>query len=69
MARLENLVKEGIEPIRTMGESFNPEFMEVVEEVQDNSGLKEIGIVIEEIQRGYIMHDKLIRPAKVQISK
>ena len=63
------LVKEGIEPIRTMGESFNPEFMEVVEEVQDNSGLKEIGIVIEEIQRGYIMHDKLIRPAKVKISK
>lgn len=63
------LQKEGIEPIRTMGESFNPEFMEVVEEVFDNSGVKEIGIVIEEVQRGYTMHGKLIRPARVKISK
>ncbi|OGZ79139.1 MAG: nucleotide exchange factor GrpE [Candidatus Staskawiczbacteria bacterium RIFOXYB1_FULL_37_44] len=63
------LQKEGIEPIRTIGEAFNPEFMEVVEEVSDDSGLKEIGTVIEEIQRGYTLHGKLIRVARVKISK
>ena len=63
------LQKEGIEPIRTIGEAFNPEFMEVVEEVSDDSGLKEIGTVIEEVQRGYTLHGKLIRVARVKISK
>ncbi|MCX6720950.1 MAG: nucleotide exchange factor GrpE [Candidatus Staskawiczbacteria bacterium] len=55
------LQKEGIEPIETMGKKFDPNTMEAVEGDGD--------IVSEEVQRGYTMHDKLIRVARVKISK
>jgi len=55
------LAKEGIEPIKTIGEPFDPNFMEAVE----GDGEK----VSEEVQRGYTLHGKLIRPARVKISK
>lgn len=65
------LSKEGIEPIKTLGEKFDPNFMEVVEEIE-NSGERvsaETGTVIEEVQRGYTMHGKIIRVAKVKVAK
>jgi molecular chaperone GrpE len=59
------LSKEGIEPIKTIGEKFDPNTMEAVEEVEG----KDKGIVVEEVQRGYTMYGKIIRPARVKISK
>ncbi|MDP2741414.1 MAG: nucleotide exchange factor GrpE [bacterium] len=59
------LQKEGIEEIKTVGEKFDPNFMEVVEEVEG----EESGVVVEELQRGYTLHDKVIRPAKVKTAK
>jgi molecular chaperone GrpE len=59
------LAKEGIEPIKALGEQFDPSLMEVVEEVEG----EESGKVIEESQKGYTLHGKLIRPAKVKIAK
>jgi len=59
------LSKEGIEPIKTEGEKFDPNLMEVIEEVNG----EESGIIVEETQKGYTMHDKIIRVAKVKISK
>jgi len=64
---LDLLKKEGIEPIETIGEPFDPNTMEVTEEIEAED--KESNVVIEEIQRGYTMHGKLIRVAKVKISK
>jgi molecular chaperone GrpE len=55
------LQKEGIEPIETVGKEFDANTMEAVE--------GEGNTVAEETQRGYTMHGKLIRPAKVKISK
>jgi molecular chaperone GrpE len=55
------LAKEGIEPVKAVGEKFDPNFMEAIE--------GEGEIVAEEILRGYTMHGKLIRPAKVKIVK
>ncbi|MBI2054106.1 MAG: nucleotide exchange factor GrpE [Candidatus Staskawiczbacteria bacterium] len=72
------LAKEGIEEIKTIGEKFNPNTMEVVEEVDgDPFSAKDngervsanTGTVAEEIQKGYKMDDKIIRPAKVKIVK
>jgi len=60
------LKKEGIEEIKTIGSQFDPNLMEAVEEVE---GSVESGTVVEETQKGYTMNDKLIRPAKVKISK
>lgn len=62
------LKQEGIEPIKTIGEAFNPNLMEAVGAEQGRS-IVEPSIVTEEIQRGYTMHGKLIRPAKVKIAK
>ncbi len=55
------LKKEGIEAIETMGKPFDPSTMEAVEGDGDT--------VTEEVQRGYTLHEKLIRPAKVKITK
>jgi len=64
--QLENfLQKEGIEPIETVGKQFDPNTMEIVEGVEG----KKPGIVAEETQKGYTMSGKIIRVAKVKISK
>jgi len=62
----EFLKKEGIEEIKVVGEKFDPNTMEIVEEVV---GEKDSGIVIEELQKGYIMNEKVLRPAKVKVNK
>ena len=70
------LLKEGIELIKTVGEPFDPNSMEAVEEISESRAFADSpesgivsGIVIEEVQRGYTMHSKLIRPAKVRVTK
>lgn len=55
------LAKEGIEPIKTIGEKFDPATMEAVEGEGET--------VAEEVQRGYTLHGKVIRPAKVKVEK
>jgi molecular chaperone GrpE len=55
------LVKEGISPVKTIGEKFDPNTMEAVEGDGET--------VAEELVRGYTLHSKLIRPAKVKLSK
>jgi molecular chaperone GrpE len=62
----EFLKKEGIEEIETIGKKFDPHTMEIIEEVEKEG---DSDIVIEELQKGYIMNDKILRPAKVKITK
>jgi molecular chaperone GrpE len=58
--QLENVLKsQGVKKIKTIGEKFNPEFHEAIE--KRGEGDK----IVEEIQAGYMLHDKVIRPAKV----
>jgi len=59
------LAKEGIEAIKTMGEPFDPNTMEAVGEAEGG----EEGTIAEEVLRGYTMHGKVIRPAKVKVTK
>ena len=66
------LKKEGIEVIKTVGEKFDPNTMEAVGAAsQSEASLAPEGrdTVVEEVQRGYTMHGKLIRVAKVKIAK
>ena len=66
--QLENFLKNyGIEEIKTIGERFNPNFAEVVEEVEAKD--RESGIIAEEIQKGYTLQGKVVRPAKVKVVK
>ncbi len=61
------LENQGLEEIKCLGEKFDPNFQEVVEAVEVKD--KEAGQVIEEIQKGYKINGKVLRPAKVKISK
>ena len=62
----EILKNHGLEEIKAAGEKFNPEFHEAIERVE--AGAEE-GIVIEEIQKGYLLNGKVLRVAKVKVSK
>jgi len=53
---------QGVKPIKAMGETFDPIFHEALR--QDRG---EDGVVIEEFQKGYMLHDKLLRPARVVV--
>jgi molecular chaperone GrpE len=64
---LDFLKNQGVEEIKSVGERFDPNFQEVVEEAEVKD--KESGIVLEEIQKGYKINGKLLRPAKVRVSK
>lgn len=61
----EFLKKEGVEEIKTAGEKFDPNYMEIAGEAEGG----ESRTVVEELQKGYKMEDKVLRPAKVKISK
>jgi molecular chaperone GrpE len=62
----EILEKEGVQKIKVLGEKFNPELHEAL--LQETSDKPE-GTVTEELQSGYKFHDKVIRFAKVKVSK
>ena len=69
------LRREGVVKIETIGKQFDPETMEVVEEVEieknPSTGSRQVqpNIVIEEVQRGYKIDEKVLRPAKVKVTK
>ena len=57
----------GIRPIDAMGKKFDHNFHQAMFEVED-PGQPE-GVVVREIQTGYMIHDRLLRPAMVGVSK
>ncbi|MEK7124505.1 MAG: nucleotide exchange factor GrpE, partial [Patescibacteria group bacterium] len=59
------LKKEGVEEIKIKGNGFDPNTMEVIEEVEG----EEPGKIAEEVQKGYVMEGKVIRPSKVKVFK
>ena len=63
----ELLTKEGLCPIVCLGETFDPNFHEAVMAI-DKEG-EESDRVIEEIQKGYTLDGRVIRPSKVVVSK
>ncbi len=61
------LENHGVQIIKGLGEEFDPRFHEAVGAVEQE-GAKE-GSVVEEIQRGYLLNGRLIRPSRVRIAK
>ena len=61
------LEKNGIEKIDTLNKKFDPNLHQAMMEIEKND--IEEGIVVQEIQTGYMMHDRLLRPAMVGVSK
>ena len=61
------LEKNSITKIDTVDKKFDPNVHQAMMEVENND-LDE-GVVVQEIQSGYMMHDRLLRPAMVGVSK
>ncbi len=61
------LQKSGVETVEAIGEQFDPNFHEAVSEMADD-GMKP-GTVIKDLQKGYILNQRLIRPSMVIVSK
>ncbi len=57
-----NLEMQGLSPIKALGEPFDPKFHEAA-----MHGKGKEGIVIEELQKGYKLHDRVIRPTMVVV--
>jgi molecular chaperone GrpE len=64
---VELLRKRGVRPIEALGENFDPHFHQAVAH-EMAEGRRE-GEVIEEFQRGYMLGDRLLRPAMVKVAK
>jgi molecular chaperone GrpE len=58
--------KNGIKSFESVGKKFDPNFHQALNEVESE---QEDGTVINEIQKGYMLNDRLLRPALVSISK
>jgi molecular chaperone GrpE len=57
-----SLEAQGLTPIKALGEPFDPNFHEAVRQDKGKEG-----IVIEEFQKGYMLGDRVLRPAKVVV--
>jgi Molecular chaperone GrpE (heat shock protein) len=61
------LEKHGVKKIKALNEKFDHNFHQAMTEIERED--IEEGIVIEEMQSGYTMHDRLLRPSMVGVSK
>jgi len=59
--------KNGIELIECINKKFDPNFHQAMLEIEDTT--KETGIVVQEIQKGYMMKNRLLRPSLVGVTK
>jgi molecular chaperone GrpE len=64
---LDSLEKAGLEQVEAEGKPFDPNFHSAISEQEDNT--VDPGTVLQELQKGYILNDRLIRPAMVIVSR
>lgn len=63
---LATLAKHGVETLRCLGEPFDPNFHEALMQTPD--AFHPEGTVVAELGKGYRIHDRVLRPAKVAVS-
>ncbi|WP_404453064.1 nucleotide exchange factor GrpE [Virgibacillus necropolis] len=61
------LKSQNVEEIETVGKEFDPNLHHAVMQTEDDE--TESNIVVEEMQKGYILNDRVIRPAMVKVNK
>jgi len=60
------LEKNNINYIDCLNKKFDPNFHQALSEIESD---KEPGTIVQEIQKGYLLHDRLLRPSLVNIAK
>jgi molecular chaperone GrpE len=61
------LALEGVRPIESIGKEFDPYYQHAVQRVHDPE--KPDGVILDEFQRGYMLKDKVLRPAVVIVNR
>ena len=61
------LSSHNVNPIECIGEKFDPNFHEAMDQAEEKD--KKAGLILTEYQKGYMIGEKLLRPAKVRVSK
>ena len=59
--------KNNIKPIDCLNKKLNPNFHQAMMEIEDDQ--KEPGFIVQEIQKGFMIKDRLLRPSLVGVSK
>ena len=59
--------KNNIKPIDCLNKKLDPNFHQAMMEIEDDS--KEIGTIVQEVQKGFTIKDRLLRPSLVGVSK
>ena len=59
--------RNNIEPINSINKKLDPNYHQAMMEIEDDE--KEPGTIVQEIQKGFLMKDRLLRPALVGVSK
>jgi molecular chaperone GrpE len=62
---MNTLEKQGVTEVVSMDQAFNPEFHEAVGQVPSE---KPQGTIVQELTKGYTLHGRLLRPARVMVS-
>ena len=64
---IDALSRHGVAPVSAMGQPFDPAKQETLDQMETDKNLP--NTVVEEHQKGYLLHDRLLRPALVSIAK
>ena len=59
--------KNNIKPIDCLNKKLDPNFHQAMMEIEDDS--KEVGTIVQEVQKGFTIKDRLLRPSLVGVSK
>jgi len=61
------LEKAGVRPMEVLGQPFDPAYHQAVEQVESSHGV--VSVVVGEVQRGYLIEGRVLRPAMVKVSR
>ena len=64
----EVLQQHGVEMVKSVGMEFDPRFHEAVAAVEAGENMKD-GTIVDEVQRGYLLNGRLLRPSRVRIAQ
>ncbi len=66
--KLKNILEsQGLKPMNASGEDFNPEFHQAITQIE--AGEENRGKVVDEVEKGYYLNDKILRFAKAVVGK
>jgi molecular chaperone GrpE len=61
------LEKAGVKPMEVLDQPFDPAYHQAVEQIESSHG--SLSVVVGEVQKGYLINGRVLRPAMVKVSR